>query len=120
MVSHGEVFVMLVLKLFIALISEAANQYKVQVVGTEGQGPTWGRIELVFMSKDANETFTLTSDSDEIKDQGYIQGLVVAHPAVRNVTHAIVKYTKYRGWIYSGKDTWSFDKISLTDSNGET
>lgn len=76
-------------------------------------------MEVIFLTKDRNETFQLTSESDEIKDESLIQGLVVAHPLVRNITSAIVKYTKYRGWIYSGKDFWGIDKIALTNSDGE-
>ncbi|XP_015786678.1 pancreatic triacylglycerol lipase [Tetranychus urticae] len=96
-----------------------ANQYKIQIDSSSGQSSTWGKLEVIFLTKDRNETFQLTSESDEIKDESLIQGLVVAHPLVRNITSAIVKYTKYRGWIYSGKDFWGIDKIVLTNSDGE-
>lgn len=61
----------------------------------------------------------LTNEADEIRDEGWIQGLVVAHPVIRNVTHAVLTYTRYKGWIYSGKETWGIDKIEVTDSKGE-
>jgi hypothetical protein len=43
----------------------------------------------------------------------------VAHPIIRNVTNVILTYTKYKGWIYSGKETWNIDKIQLIDSDGQ-
>jgi len=96
-----------------------ANQYKIQVINSQGQSSTWGKLEITFLSKDKNETFQLTSESDEIQDKNLIQGLMVAHPLVRNITNTIIKYTKYRGWIYSGREFWAIDKIALTDSEGE-
>ncbi|RWS06517.1 Pancreatic lipase-related protein 1-like protein [Dinothrombium tinctorium] len=97
-----------------------ANQYKIDIKNNAGQASTWGKLEIVFHSKDANESFQLTSESDEIKESSIIQGLVVAHPILRNITHVVMKYSKYRGWIYSGKDFWAIDKIALTNSDGET
>ena len=99
--------------------SNKANQYKIQVKNSKGQSSTWGKIEITFLSKDKNETFQLTSESDEIQDNNLIQGLVVAHPLVRNITNTIIKYTKYRGWIYSGREYWAIDKIALTENGGE-
>jgi hypothetical protein len=43
----------------------------------------------------------------------------VAHPIIRNVTNVILTYTKYKGWIYSGKESWNIDKIELIDSDGQ-
>lgn len=102
------------------MINISANQYKVQIISSTGQSSTWGKLELTFLSKDRNETFQLTGESDQINSEDIIQGLVVAHPLVRNVTQTIIKYTKYRGWIYSGKDFWGFDKLILTNSDGES
>ena len=82
------------------------------------QYSTWGKLEDTFVSKEGNETFQLTSESDEIKDKAIIQALVVAHPIIRNITHVSLRYTKYRGWIYSGKDIWAIDKILLQNSDG--
>lgn len=109
----------MILIIIIVFQLKTANQYKIQIVSSSGQSSTWGKLEVIFLTKDRNETFQLTSESDEIKDESLIQGLVVAHPLVRNITSAIVKYTKYRGWIYSGKDFWGIDKILLTNSDGE-
>jgi len=66
-----------------------------------------------------NETFALSADSDEIADSDRLQGLLVAHPRVRNVTRVSLRYGKYKGWIYSGKETWSVDKIELTTCTGQ-
>ncbi|RWS29716.1 Pancreatic lipase-related protein 1-like protein [Leptotrombidium deliense] len=97
-----------------------ANPYKIAIENRVAQGSTWGKIEIDFHSKDANETFQLTSESDEIKEASLIQGLVVAHPKLRNITHVIMRYSKYRGWIYSGKDYWTIQKIALTNGDGES
>lgn len=43
----------------------------------------------------------------------------MAHPILSNVTNVILSYTKYKGWIYSGKDSWAIDKIELTNSDGD-
>lgn len=103
-----------------SLFPVTANQYKIRLVSTSGQGTTWGRLEMTFVGKDgSNETFLLTNEADEIKDEGWIQGLVVAHPVIRNVSTAVMTYTKYKGWIYSGKDQWGIDKIELTNSDGD-
>lgn len=97
----------------------AANQFKIRVVSSATQGSTWGRLEIQFLTGDGlNETFVLSEESDEIKDTGYIQGLVVAHPDIRNVTHVQLTYSKYKGWIYSGKSTWMVKKIEIVDSDG--
>ena len=101
------------------LSSSPAKQYKIRILSSNTQHSTWGKLEISFISKDANETFPLTSESDEIKDKAILQGLVVAHPIVRNITHVLLRYTKYRGWIYSGKDFWAVDKIILQNSDGE-
>lgn len=103
----------------IDLSSSSANQYKIRILSSNTQHSTWGKLEITFISPGANETFPLTSESDEIKDKAILQGLVVAHPIVRNISHVLLRYTKYRGWIYSGKDFWAVDKIILQDSNGE-
>ncbi|XP_055945860.1 pancreatic triacylglycerol lipase-like isoform X1 [Argiope bruennichi] len=96
-----------------------ANQYRISIASTRGQGTTWGKLEISFIGEDnSNETFVLTNESQEINDKQDIQGLIVADPSVRNVTAVIVKYTKYRGWIYTGLDRWDIDKIQIHNSNG--
>jgi len=51
-----------------------ANQYKIRIISSSGQGSTWGKLEIQFVGKDGtNETFMLTNESDEIKDVGLIQ-----------------------------------------------
>ncbi|KAF8777794.1 Inactive pancreatic lipase-related protein 1 like protein [Argiope bruennichi] len=93
--------------------------YRISIASTRGQGTTWGKLEISFIGEDnSNETFVLTNESQEINDKQDIQGLIVADPSVRNVTAVIVKYTKYRGWIYTGLDRWDIDKIQIHNSNG--
>ena len=65
-----------------------------------------------------NETFVLKKKDDEIKEGDRIQSLVVAHPKMTNITEVIMTYTKYSGWIYSGKDEWYIDRIEVLDSRG--
>lgn len=102
------------------MINISANQYKVSIVNTRGQGKTWGKFEITFISEDSsNETFVLSNESQEITDTQLIQGLIVAHPKIRNLTQLVMKYTKYRGWIYNGLDKWMFDKILIYDSFGQ-
>ncbi|XP_023230832.1 pancreatic triacylglycerol lipase-like [Centruroides sculpturatus] len=97
-----------------------ANQYKVSMMNSQGQGKTWGKFEITLISKDSsNETFVLSHESQEITDTQVIQGLIVAHPKIRNLTQFTIKYTKYRGWIYNGLDEWMLDKILIHDSYGQ-
>ena len=42
----------------------------------------------------------------------------MVHPAIVPVDAQIV-YVAYNGWIYSGRQHWSFDKVILTDSYGK-
>ncbi|KAG8195855.1 hypothetical protein JTE90_008547 [Oedothorax gibbosus] len=96
-----------------------ANQYRIAISSTRGQGTTWGKLEISFIGEDSgNETFVLTSESQEISDQQSIQGLIVADPSVRNVSAVVLKYTKYRGWIYTGLDRWDIDSVQIHSSHG--
>ncbi|XP_076345892.1 pancreatic triacylglycerol lipase-like [Tachypleus tridentatus] len=95
------------------------NQYKVMVNSTEGQGKTWGVLEITLVGeKGVNERFSLTKDSHEIQDSESIRGIVVTHPLLTNISRISLLYTKYKGWIYSGLDEWKVDKVSITDSFG--
>ncbi|KAH9526200.1 hypothetical protein DERF_000300 [Dermatophagoides farinae] len=79
------------------------NQFRVQIQFTKEQGVTWGQIELQLINADGmNETFTLTQEVDQLKESERIQGLIVAHPKLTNVSEITLTYTKYRGWIYYG------------------
>ncbi|KAM7286773.1 pancreatic triacylglycerol lipase-like [Ixodes scapularis] len=98
-----------------------ANQYKIIVNSSAGLDPTWGKLELVLYAESgANESFSITSDAQELRGGQASKALVAAHPAVVNITRAVIKYTKYRGWIYEGKDAWFLDKVSVLDSFGYT
>ncbi|XP_054922869.2 pancreatic triacylglycerol lipase-like [Dermacentor andersoni] len=98
-----------------------ASQYKLVVNSSAGQEPSWGKIELeLFAESGANETFSVTTDSQELRGGQGEKVLVAAHPAVVNITRIVIKYTKYRGWIYGGKDSWFIDKVAILDSFGYT
>lgn len=98
-----------------------ASQYKLVVNSSAGQEPSWGKIELeLFAESGANETFSVTTDSQELRGGQADKVLVAAHPAVVNITRIVIKYTKYRGWIYGGKDSWFIDKVAILDSFGYT
>lgn len=98
-----------------------ASQYKLVVNSSAGQEPSWGKIELeLFAESGANETFSVTTDSQELRGGQAEKVLVAAHPAVVNITRIVIKYTKYRGWIYGGKDSWFIDKVAILDSFGYT
>jgi len=47
-----------------------------------------------------------------------LQKLVVAHPAVTDPVKVVLKYTAYKGWIYSGISRWSLDRLIITNSFG--
>lgn len=98
-----------------------ANQKKVSVSGTRGtEGPTYGRVEITLVAgPNINETFPLTSgDSDEINRN--INRILVAHPAIVQVNQIQLLYVAYNGWLYSGAQIWSVDRVILTDSYGNT
>ncbi|XP_077525662.1 pancreatic lipase-related protein 2-like [Haemaphysalis longicornis] len=98
-----------------------ASQYKLIVNSSADQEPSWGKIELeLFAESGANETFSVTTDGHELKAGQGDKVLVAAHPAVVNITRVVIKYTKYRGWIYGGKDSWFIDKVAILDSFGYT
>ena len=46
--------------------------------------------------------------------------ILVPHPALSEVTAVQLKYTAYKGWIYSGFSRWAIDYIHLMDSYGNT
>ena len=47
-----------------------------------------------------------------------MEKLLVVHPAIEPV-EAQILYVAYEGWIYSGRQQWSLDKLTLTDTEGE-
>lgn len=55
----------------------------------------------------------------EFSHQLSMQSLIVAHPTLINFTQVLLKYSKYKGWIYSGDESWSIDKVYITDSEGQ-
>lgn len=43
----------------------------------------------------------------------------MAHPELINITHLVITYTRYKGWIYNGKNEWNIDRIELVDGSGQ-
>lgn len=41
-----------------------------------------------------------------------------AHPALSDPSKVVLKYTAYKGWIYSGISRWSLDRLILTNAFG--
>ncbi|XP_059476680.1 uncharacterized protein LOC132197406 isoform X2 [Neocloeon triangulifer] len=101
-----------------------AHQFYVRVESTPILGEplvTHGRFEVVLSNKDINETFVLTDKDDEVMETGEaLYRLVVAHPAMDQLTSAQLVYTAYSGWISSGAPTWTVDKVSITDAYGKS
>lgn len=108
-----------------------ANQFIIKIVGTKGYKTHWGKVEVTLVTLDGkNESFWLSSINQQSnahelganqKDasQHSMQSLIVAHPTLVNFTQVHLRYTKYKGWIYSGDESWSIDKVFITDSDGQ-
>ncbi|XP_042857442.1 uncharacterized protein LOC122243795 [Penaeus japonicus] len=103
-----------------------ANQYKVTVRHSGGPPAdpvtTYGRIDITFIAPDGiNETLQLTRSEDEAMEAGgKTMRILVPHPAISEVTGVQLRYTAYKGWIYSGFSRWAIDQIVLMDSFGKT
>jgi len=66
------------------------------------------------------ESFSLTSTDDELLTSGAkLEKLIVAHPALEFPVEVQITYTAYQGWIYSGQEEWSMDKLTITDGFGK-
>lgn len=88
-------------------------------------------MEVTLITIDGkNESFWLSSMSQQSSNhdlggsqkelsQHSMQSLIVAHPTLVNFTQILLRYTKYKGWIYSGDESWSIDKVFITDSDGQ-
>lgn len=96
------------------------NQFRVRLDSSrDGQSVTWGKVDVQLVNSNGlNETFTLSGESDEVKEGEKMQSLIVAHSELKNVTEVVLSYTKYKGWIYNGKSEWSIDRIEIQDSSG--
>jgi hypothetical protein len=55
---------------------------------------------------------------DNMISGSVLQKLVVAHPALTDPVKIVLKYTAYKGWIYSGISRWSLDRLILTNAFG--
>ncbi|XP_037077008.1 pancreatic triacylglycerol lipase-like [Pollicipes pollicipes] len=111
-------------KLFLVTREEepfCANQHRVMVSGQNGpDGQTYGRVDVTLVSSNGvNETFPLTNgDGDEIGRP--LVRMLVAHPAIRHIGQLQLRYTAYNGWLYTGADSWTIDKVAIVNSFGST
>lgn len=102
-----------------------ANQFVIKLIGTSGYSTYWGKVEVVLLTNDGrNETYLLSATNqvgDDNNDDyvGHVQSLIVAQATLNNFTQVLLRYTKYKGWIYSGQENWSIDKLYITDSEGQ-
>lgn len=108
-----------------------ANQFIIKILGTKGYKTHWGKVEVTLVTLDGrNESFLLSSMSQQSGGhdlgsgqkeltQHSMQSLIVAHPTLVNFTQVLLRYTKYKGWIYSGDESWSIDKVFIMDSDGQ-
>lgn len=108
--------------------TQIANQFIIKIVGTKGYKTHWGKVEVTLITLDGkNESFWLSSinqqsnghDLSSGQKEHSMQSLIVAHPTLVNFTQVLLRYTKYKGWIYSGDESWSIDKVFITDSEGQ-
>ena len=59
-----------------------------------------------------------TQQQTQLNQQQSMQSLIVAHLSLSNLTHVLLRYTRYKGWLYSGDESWPIDKVLLVDSDG--
>lgn len=60
------------------------------------------------------------SEDEAMEAGGKTMRILVPHPAISEVTGVQLRYTAYKGWIYSGFSRWAIDQIVLMDSFGKT
>lgn len=104
----------------------------IKIIGTKGFKTHWGKVEVTLVGQDGrNESFWLSATTSQQSSTNHelpsgqrdliqhsMQSLIVSHLALANLTHILLRYTKYRGWIYSGGESWSIDKVYVADSDG--
>lgn len=105
----------------------------IKIIGSKGYKTHWGKVEVTLIAADGkNESFWLSSLNQQTNNhesingnlkgensQHSMQSLIVAHPTLVNFTQIYLRYTKYKGWIYTGGESWSIDKVFITDSDGQ-
>lgn len=79
-------------------------------------GPAAAAHELVAGNSAAAAAASLSRA--ELVQQS-MQTLIVAHPSLSQFVQVLLRYTKYKGWIYSGDESWPIDKVFITDSDGQ-
>nr|CAD7417638.1 unnamed protein product [Timema poppensis] len=101
-----------------------AHQYHVRLEHSPRDEPltSYGKIQLTLIgTNNINETFTLTQkDDEEIKSGGSLTRMLVPHPILQDPSSVEVTYTAYSGWISSGLPSWDVNKVTLTDSVGQS
>ncbi|GAB6025976.1 hypothetical protein CHUAL_011945 [Chamberlinius hualienensis] len=97
-----------------------SNQFKVAIESSSGSTPTYGSLELTLINRNLlNETFQITSNSEQLMPGRPLTTVIVAHPLMNNLISAQIKYTPYKGWMTSGLERWAVDKITVTHSSGQ-
>nr|CAD7449859.1 unnamed protein product [Timema bartmani] len=101
-----------------------AHQYHVRLEHSPRDEPltSYGKIQLTLIgTNNINETFTLTQkDDEEIKSGGSLTRMLVPHPILQDPSSVEVTYIAYSGWISSGLPSWDVNKVTLTDSVGQS
>lgn len=64
--------------------------------------------------------FTHSRDDQEIFAGDYISKIIVPHPGLHFPKILTITYHVYRGWLSRGLNSWSVNKVILSDSFGES
>ncbi|XP_032672754.1 uncharacterized protein LOC116844814 [Odontomachus brunneus] len=100
-----------------------ADQHQIKVYNSRSERPvkSHGKLQITFVGEDSyNDTFAMTRKDEELLVGSILQKIIVPHPAVNNLEGIEIKYTAYNGWISSGLESWTIDKVSIIDSFGKT
>uniref|UniRef100_T1IMD4 Lipase domain-containing protein n=1 Tax=Strigamia maritima TaxID=126957 RepID=T1IMD4_STRMM len=96
------------------------NQFKVEVgLVPRDRSTSYGLIELIFSDPNGfNESFPITSDSDEISHKKSIVKIIAANPLLSFTGHCQIQYVAYNGWLYRGGNEVVVNRLAITDSYG--
>lgn len=101
-----------------------AHQFNIEIFTAESDLPlrTIGKIEATLHGDHSlNETFSITEKEDsELFAGNVISRILVPHPALGFPKSIALTYKTYSGWLSRGLPYWMINKISLTDSYGQT
>lgn len=59
-------------------------------------------------------------DDAELTRGGILSRMLVPHPALGIPVKVQLQYQAYSGWISSGLNRWTIDKVLLSDSFGKS